>query len=195
MKKILAILSVSLAFAAPAALAQALAAAPTAPAAAAAPAAPAAANPAARAAAKEMLDAMNYRSIVQSMFAQMQQSMPAMMNQSAAAAINNNSKLNAKQKKQALAKMESELPKAAAMMNEIFSDPTLIDELLSESADLYGRHYTVDELKQIGAFYKTPVGAKMLATMPQVMNEAMLLGQRVVMPRIGPMIEKLSQMK
>jgi hypothetical protein len=187
MKKILAILSVSLAFAAPAALAQAPAAAP---AAAAAPA-----DPAARAAAKEMLDAMNYRSIVQVMFAQMQQSMPDMMTQSATAAINANTKLDAKQKKQALAKMESELPKAAAMMAGIFSDPTLIDELLSETADLYGRHYTVDELKQIGAFYKTPVGAKMLATMPQVMNEAMQLGQRVVMPRIGPMIEKLAQTK
>ena len=140
-----------------------------------------------------MLDSMNYRSVVQNMYAQMSQSMPAMIRQGATAAIQNNAQLDAAARTQALAKLEADLPKVTASVTEIFRDPKLIDELLTESAQLYARYYTADELNQIAAFYRTPVGAKLLATMPQVMNEGMMLGQRLVMPRIGPMIEKLSK--
>ena len=50
---------------------------------------------------------------------------------------------------------------------------------------MYARHFTVTELRQIAAFYKTPVGVKTLTIMPQLMNESMLMGQQIVMPRIG----------
>ena len=182
MKKFFAALSVLLAVAAPAVFAQN--AAPSA-------AAMAAPDPATLAAANAMLVSMNYRAVAQGMFGQMRQAMPAMMKQGALASINNNPSLDAAKKKAAIDKMEKELPKAAAAVDGIFTDPVVLDEMMSETAKLYARHFTVKELNEIAAFYKTPVGAKMLATMPQLTGESMQMSQRVVMPRIQAVMQKI----
>ena len=183
MKKIIAALMVSLAFAAPAAFAQS-----------AAPVASAASGPvelATLAAANEMLASMNYRVVAEGMLAQMRQSMPAIIRQGTEASINNNPKFDASQKKAALEKMNVELGKVASMLDSVFNDPTMLDDLLRGTAQVYARHFTVDELRQIATFYKTPVGAKMLATMPQVMGESMQMGQTIVMPRIAAIMQKV----
>ena len=179
MKKILVAVSVALAFAAPVS-AQTTAPAP-------------AADPAAVNAAHRLFESMNYRTVAQGMLNQMTQSLPAAMRQGAAAAIENNRKLSAQQKAEALAKVDRELPQAVAAIQDIFSDPATIDEMLRETEQLYARHFTAAELDQIAAFYRTPVGAKMLASMPQVMAESMQIGQRVVMPRVAAQMEKLGR--
>jgi hypothetical protein len=183
MKKIFASLSLSLAFATSAAFAQS---APPA-----APAALPAASPAATAAAHELFEAMNYRSVVTGMLQQMRQQMPAMIAQGAAAGIDNNPHLDAKQKAAEHEKFKQEMPKAMEMVDSVFSDPSMVDEMLGATEALYARHFTPAELRQIAAFYKTPVGAKMLASMPQLMGESMQIGQQVVMPRVSAALQKL----
>jgi len=185
MKKFLAAFSMILAASAFAPAAFAQNAPPPAPAAQSAP------DAATLAAANEMLVSMNYRAVAQGMFGQMRQAMPAMMKQGATASINGNPKMDAAQKKAALEKMDKELPKAAAAIDGIFTDPVVLDEMMQETAKLYARHFTVKELHEIAAFYKTPVGAKMLATMPQLTGESMQMSQRVVMPRIAAIMQKV----
>jgi len=63
----------------------------------------------------------------------------------------------------------------------------------TELVGLYSRHFTADELKQIAAYYRTPVGAKSLQVMPQVMAESMAISQRVTMPRIQKAMEQFHQ--
>jgi hypothetical protein len=36
---------------------------------------------------------------------------------------------------------------------------------------IYARHFTAEELRQLATFYKTPLGAKALSQIPQVMTE------------------------
>nr|WP_315261538.1 DUF2059 domain-containing protein [uncultured Duganella sp.] len=151
------------------------------------------ADAASSAAAKELFDSMNYRSILQGMMQQMAQGMAASMRGGAEAAINNNSKLSADDKQKALAKMEAELPAAVGAMQSVLGDPALVDDILNETVPIYARNFSADELKQITAFYRTPVGAKMLAKMPQLMGEGMQVGQQIVARRIGPMMQKLQQ--
>lgn len=191
MKKIALALCTAFAFALPSAQAQTPA---SAPAPATAPAA-AAVDPAAAAAVKELLASMKYREMMQASFAQLQKNMPQIMQQGATAAINGNASLTPEQKKQAIEKAAREIPAAAAAFGNTFNDPKLMDELVAEIIPLYARHFTAAEIGQIAAFYKTPVGQKMLATMPAVMNESMQIGQRVMMPRIGAAIEKISKAK
>ncbi|NGZ87755.1 DUF2059 domain-containing protein [Duganella aceris] len=150
-----------------------------------------AADPAALAAAREMFDAMNYSTLLSGMMRQMGQGIGSSMRAGAEAAINNNAKMSAEQKKQALAKMETELPAAINALQGLMNDQTVVDEILSETVPLYARTYTADELKQITAFYRTPVGAKMLATTPQLMQAGMQIGQQVFVRRVGPLMEKL----
>lgn len=42
---------------------------------------------------------------------------------------------------------------------------------------VYAKYYTEDEINQLIAFYKTPVGKKVISTMPQLMQESMQIGQ------------------
>ena len=186
MKKILLAICATFAFTAPAVHAQVTAAAPS---------ATTAVDPAAAAAVKELLASMNYREMMQASFVQLQKNMPAIMQQGAATAINANSGMTPAQKTDALAKAAKEIPQAAAAFNATFADPKLMDELIAEIVPLYARHFSVAEIRQIAAFYKTPVGKKMISTMPVVMNEAMQISQKVMMPRIGAAIDKISKEK
>lgn len=157
----------------------------------AADAAPAPAPDAASASAvRELLDAMNYRTLWKASMDQMTKAMPGMMRQQAEAALNADTRLTDAQRKERIAKVEAEMPKFAAVMGSVMSDPGLMVEMEGEMITLYTRYFTADELKQIAAYYRTPLGAKSLQLMPQVMTESMAIGQRVTMPRIQKAMEQ-----
>jgi len=124
-------------------------------------------------------------------FTQMRQSMPAMMKQAASSAINSNPRLDAAQKAAEIGKLDAELEKQAANFSYVFDDPVLLADISRNTATLYARHYTVEEMRQISAFYKSPVGAKMLVTMPQMIGESMQMTQTLIMPRIEAMMKKI----
>ena len=55
-----------------------------------------------------------------------------------------------------------------------------VAEAMKDAPPIYARHFTVAELRDLIAFYRTPTGAKALQQMPQVMGEfAMLLVPRM----------------
>jgi hypothetical protein len=43
---------------------------------------------------------------------------------------------------------------------------------------IYDRHFTAEELRQLLAFYRTPIGQKLLAEQPAITQEAMAVGQQ-----------------
>ena len=156
-------------------------------------AAPAPADPAATVAVQQMFDAMNYRQLMSGVMQQMARNMPAMMRAAAEGSVNNNPRLTDQQKADALAKIEARLPGAVKSVQSFLSDPAIIDEILAETVPLYARAFSADEIHQITAFYRTPVGAKLLATTPQLMSEGMQLGQKVVSRRLTPLLQQLQQ--
>jgi hypothetical protein len=46
-----------------------------------------------------------------------------------------------------------------------------IADIVKDAAPIYARHFTVDELHQLTAFYRSPVGVKAMHELPQVMGE------------------------
>jgi len=46
------------------------------------------------------------------------------------------------------------------------------DEILAQLVPVYGKRFTTDELKELLAFYRSPVGNKMKTEMPQIMKES-----------------------
>jgi hypothetical protein len=50
-------------------------------------------------------------------------------------------------------------------------------ELTDKVAELYAEHFTEQELKDILAFYRSPVGKKMLAEQPKVVEDSMKFAQ------------------
>lgn len=73
--------------------------------------------------------------------------------------------------KQALPDVPDEFWKEA--MKEVSAD-ALIDLIVP----IYDKHFTHDEIKQMIAFYETPVGKKLSTTLPLITQEAMAAGQK-----------------
>ena len=151
------------------------------------------ADAASTAAARELFEAMNFRTLMTGVMQQMSQNIGLSMRAGAEAAIQNNPNTTPEQKAAATAKMDAELPAVVATLQGVINDPGMIDEIITESVPLYARTYSADELKQIAAFYRTPIGAKMLATMPKLTAESMQIGQQIAARRIGPAMQKLQE--
>ena len=50
-----------------------------------------------------------------------------------------------------------------------------VNDAMKQAPPIYARHFTVAELHELTAFYRTPIGAKALHEMPQVTGEFMAL--------------------
>lgn len=74
-------------------------------------------------------------------------------------------------------------------MNKLLS----YQEMLDISAGLYKKYYTDDEIKQLAAFYASPLGQKSIATQPKVVADTQGLVQAKfaeAMPAIMATVEK-----
>jgi hypothetical protein len=142
------------------------------------------ADPAVVNATREMFVAMKVKEMMTNMMAQMEQQMPAQARMAATAAINGNPGMTPQQKAEQLKKVEEDLQGSAARMHAVFSDPTLVDDMIAEMVPMYAETYTLDEIRQLTAFYASPLGQKMQAKMPELMSRSMQISQRVIMPRI-----------
>jgi uncharacterized protein len=58
-------------------------------------------------------------------------------------------------------------------------------EVMKAAPPIYARHFTVDELHQLTAYYQSPIGAKAMRELPQVMSE--------FVTTIGPRMGELQQ--
>jgi hypothetical protein len=151
-------------------------------------------DPDSAAAVKELLAAMHYRDSMHLMVGQMKKALPAMQLESATASINANQAFTEGQKSQAIAKAQSDAEQRAAMLGATFDDASM-DDLVAELVPLYARNFTAAEIRQMAAFYNTPVGTKMMRVMPQLAGEMMQISQRVMMPRFKMAMEKAAQPK
>lgn len=79
------------------------------------------------------------------------------------------------------------------VMRDFFTKYMNYDALKSDYAALYTKHYTEKELVDLLAFYQTPLGKKLVETMPDITAESSLLGQKLVqehMPELQEAIMK-----
>lgn len=66
-------------------------------------------------------------------------------------------------------------------MSSVLDDP----EFRSKTIAVYENHYTDDEMKGLLEFYRTPLGAKFLETLPVVTAEGMAVGQELAVKHEG----------
>lgn len=66
------------------------------------------------------------------------------------------------------------------------------NELINEIAySIYDKYYTLEELKDLNAFFKTPTGQKSLKMMTPIMTDTMLAIQQRVMPKMMIVMKEL----
>lgn len=150
-------------------------------------------DPQVSAAVRSMFEAMKYRELMTATFAQMEAALPENMRAGATAAINADPKLDAKAKQAKLAELEKAVPQVRAAIHQVFNDPGLMEEMLDAMVPLYANTYTLEEVRQMSAFYQSPVGQKMLATTPKLMGEGMALSNQIMAPRINKLMQSLTK--
>jgi hypothetical protein len=57
-------------------------------------------------------------------------------------------------------------------MNAVLLEVVPYPEMKEWSADIYAQRFTAKELKELLAFYRTPVGRKLASKLPEIMGEA-----------------------
>lgn len=78
-----------------------------------------------------------------------------------------------------------------AWCKKIFSEGDFEGEL----AGVYMKHFTEQELRELIAFYNTPVGQKALATMPEIMQEGAAIGARRAQEHQDELIQMIEKAK
>ncbi|MDA3924531.1 MAG: DUF2059 domain-containing protein [Kiritimatiellae bacterium] len=137
-----------------------------------------------RAMAEELLNVMNMPESIGKSFEMIKQMIPAQkekMNQ-AMGQTNMPSNVSSKSEK---------------MMDMIFEELSW-DNMKEEYIALYAETFTLDEMKGIIAFYKTPAGQAFTAKQPELMKRSMEMSQKMmvkVMPKIQAMMEEMMKTK
>lgn len=76
-------------------------------------------------------------------------------------------------------------------MKKEFDPGTMVDLIVP----IYDRHFTHEDVKGLIAFYQTPLGKKMIATLPAIAQESMTAGQQWGMEIAQKMQQKLEAQK
>jgi hypothetical protein len=79
--------------------------------------------------------------------------------------------------------------KQAAIMEKLLAE--LEPEVEERTVRLYARIFSIADLKAITAFYRTPLGARMIEKMPLVLSQTMSWVQAEIPRRIGPAMAQL----
>ncbi|WP_075795238.1 DUF2059 domain-containing protein [Massilia putida] len=151
------------------------------------------ADPAVVAATKQMMASMKLRDVMLASLKQADQQIPAQMAASLNAMIDGDATMSPDEKADARKKLEHALPTLTAEMHSTLTDPGLVDDMLAEMVPLYAETYTLNEIRQLSAFYASPLGQKMLANMPTLMSRSVEISNRLMVPRIQKMMAQSAQ--
>ena len=136
---------------------------------AAAPSAAADANVAA--ATRELLVTMQARGMLAELLSQQAQQMYRERMLAAARDIVAR-QLDPAQQKDEVARANARLATEQAAILARFADPALADEMIEQLLPLYADTYTLEEIRQLTAFYASPLGRKMQAGAPMLMKRS-----------------------
>jgi uncharacterized protein len=131
--------------------------------------APAPVDPAKQAAIKDLLDAIDAQKLVGAIgnSAQMQakQLVPAILSD----ALSENKSLNDKQKQASVpALQKNAVPKLVDSAGQVFATDSFRQDAMQAQYDAYAKYYSIGEIKDLTAFYKSPTGRKFIQVQDQV---------------------------
>ncbi|GAA5218295.1 DUF2059 domain-containing protein [Corallincola platygyrae] len=78
-------------------------------------------------------------------------------------------------------------------VNKVVGEELQTGELQRSLMPIYHRHFTLEEINALIAFYESPVGQKSIRVMPQLTQESTLVGQSWAQALSGKLQLRLSQ--
>jgi uncharacterized protein len=84
-----------------------------------------------------------------------------------------------------------ELAQFEDIMREFMEKALRWEELKADYLDLYVDLYTEEEMGEMLAFYRSPIGQRMIETMPELMIRSAEISQRRVQKHLPEMMERI----
>ena len=81
-------------------------------------------------------------------------------------------------------------PVADGFLKDFMSEVNF-DELVELTIPIYEKHFTHDDIKQMIAFYQSPIGKKLLKKQPAILKESMAVGIAWAQKITEKLIEKM----
>lgn len=92
-----------------------------------------------------------------------------------------------------VASYKQNFPAATTEFWEAFMKEADMSQLMEQIIPIYAESFTDDDIQQMLAFYKTPIGRKMIEKMPIIMQQSMQLGGQWGKQLSEKVFEKLKQ--
>jgi hypothetical protein len=147
-----------------------------------------------QAALKELVALVNGDNKAEDILNIMLAQMDASRDMSVKAVINERTDLTPAEKKALEESILVEMKKSSDRFKAKFISKLNYNEMMSEiSYVVYDKHYTLEEIRDLVAFYKTTTGQKVLKTMSPVAEDAMKLTQERLLPKIPVIIQELME--
>lgn len=154
-------------------------------------AAPETLDPIALAAARDLLESMRFRFTLAADMKAASSGAEEVLRQIVTQKVNGDPTLSPAARSKALAALDKMMPEAVDALQGVFTDPATADEISKETARIYARTFTPEELVEIAKFYKTPTGAKLLGMSSRIHAESLAFGRRYMAPRIDRLVEEM----
>jgi hypothetical protein len=143
-----------------------------------------------RVAIKDLLEAMNTRDALTKAYGAVSQGLAPRMADAMNRQIETMPTLSADQKQKVRENIGPSFDAAVKQAATIVTDPKLVDETMDKMIPIYAKYFTLPEVKQLTAFYRTPIGIKTLTTKAQADGESFQAGAAIFTPRITALMEK-----
>jgi len=145
-------------------------------------------SPELKAAVTEMLDAINFRQMMNQMSVAMAQSTPQMVEQLSSRMLE---KLPPAEQKVAKEKAAVAAKAGAERAMALYRDPEIIKGMEDIMVRAYARRFSLVEIKSITAFYRSDAGKKMMSATPQMMQEMMPEIAALTSPKMNALMDEL----
>lgn len=87
--------------------------------------------------------------------------------------------------------MKSQFPQVPQKFWNEFKAGSNADELINRLIPIYNKYFTEEDIKQLIAFYQTPLGKKLISVNPQVARDSLIVGQQYGKEVAQTVIQKL----
>lgn len=100
--------------------------------------------------------------------------------------------LTKKQKAEVLSIATQSASRVSKRVRELLPEKINFSETMEQVFfPLYDKYFTESELKELVAFYKSPIGQKSISVTPALLNEAMEISNRLFTPKVLEMVNEI----
>lgn len=146
-------------------------------------------SPEKKAAVKELLAVTEVTKVADRMYDMLLEEGQKNFTDSLMKSIQSDNRYTDEQKKDLLEKTTKSSERMFARYRELLPKSLNMGQVMEDvSCKVYDKYFSVSELKDITAFYKTPAGQKALAVLPQVMQESATMTSQIITPKVHSVV-------